>query len=86
MDDHKVFNKTKNSFSALDVHIQALQGLDTQKNASGTEKKNALGGDQDVKKRKATVQGSRGAEKLKKANVKGMAKLSSFFQKQSTKA
>ena len=35
------------------------------------------GGD---KKRKA-VKASTGVEKLKKANVKGMAKLSSFFQK-----
>ena len=32
------------------------------------------------KKRKAG-KGSTGVEKLKKANVKGMAKLSSFFQK-----
>ena len=32
------------------------------------------------KKRKA-AKGSTGVEKLKKANVKGMAKLSSFFQK-----
>lgn len=36
---------------------------------------------QDSKKRKAVVQASKGVEKLKKANVKGMAKLSTFFKK-----
>ena len=35
---------------------------------------------QDGKKRKAAVQASKGVEKLKKANTKGMAKLSSFFK------
>ena len=32
------------------------------------------------KKRKAPVRASMGVEKLKKANTKGMAKLSTFFQ------
>ena len=35
----------------------------------------------DGKKRKGAAKASQGVEKLKKANVKGMAKLSSFFQK-----
>ena len=35
----------------------------------------------DPKKRKQAAQTSRGVEKLKKANVKGMAKLSTFFTK-----
>lgn len=36
-----------------------------------------------TKKRKGPAKGSHGVEKLKKANVKGMAKLSNFFQKAS---
>ena len=37
----------------------------------------------ETKKRKGAAKASHGVEKLKKANVKGMAKLSSFFQKAS---
>jgi len=33
------------------------------------------------KKRKAKSKASQGVERLKKANISGMAKLSSFFQK-----
>lgn len=39
--------------------------------------------EQNGKKRKATGQESMGVTKLKKANIKGMSKLSSFFQKKS---
>jgi ribonuclease H2 subunit B len=35
----------------------------------------------DGKKRKAKAKGSQGVEKLKKANLTGIAKISSFFQK-----
>ena len=37
--------------------------------------------EKDGKKRKAKGQASSGVEKLKKVNTRGMAKLSSFFQK-----
>ncbi|KAK7687045.1 hypothetical protein QCA50_009545 [Cerrena zonata] len=37
----------------------------------------------ETKKRKGAAKGSHGVEKLKKANTKGMAKLSNFFQKAS---
>ena len=37
--------------------------------------------DDSTKKRKAKTKASHGVEKLKKANVSGMAKISSFFQK-----
>lgn len=39
----------------------------------------------DGKKRKAATQASKGVEKLKKVNTKGMAMLSTFFQKSKTK-
>lgn len=39
----------------------------------------------DGKKRKASTQASKGVEKLKKVNTKGMAKLSTFFQKNQAK-
>jgi len=38
-----------------------------------------------AKKRKAAAQTSKGVEKLKKVSTRGMAKLSSFFQKQDAK-
>lgn len=45
------------------------------------ESKTSAGGKAAGKKRKAA--GSTGVEKLKKANTKGMAKLSTFFQPKS---
>lgn len=75
------------SFTALDAHrkmiqdeamslaagkMNAVEARESQDNS----KEEKDGGD---KKRKAKT--SVGVEKLKKANIKGMAKLSSFFQK-----
>ncbi|PPQ99458.1 hypothetical protein CVT24_005265 [Panaeolus cyanescens] len=70
-------------FSELDQHIQWLHEI-AVKNAATTApakkgKADAKGGD---KKRKAT-KASHGVETLKKANVNGMAKISSFFNKTS---
>lgn len=71
------------SFSALNAHIEALKAAsmaiepqNTSKDENGDSQMEKGG-----KKRKAAGQASRGVEKLKKVNVKGMAKLSSFFQK-----
>ncbi|TCD71262.1 hypothetical protein EIP91_011740 [Steccherinum ochraceum] len=44
-------------------------------------KESKSGASEGAKKRKVAAKGSHGVEKLKKANTKGMAKLSSFFQK-----
>ena len=74
------------SFTALNAHIAALDALST---APINESKSGKGGQKgkendkdakDGKKRKAGSQGT-GVEKLKKANIKGMSKLSSFFTK-----
>ena len=56
-----------------------------QETSTGKKKpqKSTAQEDSNGKKRKATNQVSKGVEKLKKANVKGMSKISSFFQKKS---
>ncbi|KAH8119008.1 ribonuclease H2, subunit B [Phellopilus nigrolimitatus] len=73
----------KFDFTALTAHVDVLEAAasihETTTPANKTQK--TQGEDQDGKKRKAAVQASKGVEKLKKANTKGMAKLSSFFQK-----
>lgn len=72
------------SFSALDAHVEALNAATMAVSESQNSKNANTNGDakeQDAKKRKAAGQASRGVEKLKKVNVKGMAKLSTFFQK-----
>ena len=73
------------SFAALDKYLKilkeeavALSAINmnaVEAKESGTERKDSV----TDKKRKA--KGSTGVEKLKKANIKGMSKLSSFFQK-----
>lgn len=79
-----------NSFAELDTHLLAIHAEQTaieefnaqavpkpKKGKAPSQKK----GDPAEKKRKAPARASNGVEKLKKANVKGMAKISSFFQK-----
>ncbi|KAI0780054.1 ribonuclease H2, subunit B [Fomes fomentarius] len=74
-------------FAALDAYMKVLKeeamalaavnmnAVEARESKDSKEEKDA-GGD---KKRKA--KGTTGIEKLKKANIKGMAKLSTFFQK-----
>ena len=72
------------SFVALDAHITALynENILAIKQANGNvDKQNDQEAEGNGRKRKAAAQGSKGVEKLKKANIKGMAKLSTFFQK-----
>ncbi|THH21340.1 hypothetical protein EW146_g201 [Bondarzewia mesenterica] len=71
-------------FSALDAHLKALQDEAAAlalANAPIVKAKKTNAGGEDEKKRKAKAKGSQGVEKLKKTNVNGMAKISSFFQK-----
>ena len=49
--------------------------------APGTKPRAADAVEDGGKKRKAKSKGSQGVERLKKANISGMAKLSTFFQK-----
>ncbi|KZV85867.1 hypothetical protein EXIGLDRAFT_741256 [Exidia glandulosa HHB12029] len=67
-------------FSALDAYLSTLQDdlFPTTKKTSAAA---SLPAQEKGTKRKAEKQGSRGVEKLKKANTAGMSKLSSFFQK-----
>jgi ribonuclease H2 subunit B len=74
------------SFTPLDAHIKALKDEEAAiALASAPAKKPRAADvvDGDGKKRKAKSKASQGVEKLKKANVSGMAKISSFFQKKS---
>ncbi|KLO16903.1 hypothetical protein SCHPADRAFT_913867 [Schizopora paradoxa] len=78
-------------FSALDAHIEELDranlALTIQESDKGAKKSKAQKPEENAGgKRKAAAQGSKGVEKLKKANVKGMAKLSTFFQKPAAKS
>ncbi|PAV18546.1 ribonuclease h2 subunit b [Pyrrhoderma noxium] len=77
---------TKFNFSELNNHVAALEAAQiVQEPSTGKKKpqKPTAQEDSNGKKRKATNQVSKGVEKLKKANVKGMSKISSFFQKKS---
>ena len=78
------------SFAELDAHLLAIQAEQTaieELNARADPKpktrkaQSQTKGDPAEKKRKAPAKASNGVEKLKKANIKGMAKISSFFQK-----
>ena len=75
----RAFTQSFKSFHALD------QFLDSQRipivEAAAKEVAKAVDENADGKKRKNGAQNSRGVEKLKKANTKGMAKLSTFFKK-----
>ncbi|KZT08343.1 uncharacterized protein LAESUDRAFT_697204 [Laetiporus sulphureus 93-53] len=76
----------KFDFAELQSYLQAIQTEQAAAAAEATNSGNAKkskskNGDTAEKKRKAQSKASQGVEKLKKANVKGMAKISSFFQK-----
>ena len=78
--------KCFDSFAALDAHVESLNAADVAAAISLSNGTNKTSGEKeeaekDGKKRKAKGQASSGVEKLKKVNTKGMAKLSSFFQK-----
>ncbi|EGO25228.1 hypothetical protein SERLADRAFT_436986 [Serpula lacrymans var. lacrymans S7.9] len=74
-------------FTALNAYLKTFSNeqaalLATNANTSKSKKKNAATNEEDTgKKRKNQVKSSNGVEKLKKANVNGMSKLSSFFKK-----
>ena len=78
--------KGRCSLSKLDAHVKALASeqsfLESEKNVA-TKKSKADGAtaSEGTKKRKKDGKGSHGVEKLKKANVNGMSKLSTFFTK-----
>ena len=76
-----------NSFAALNAHLEAnqkeLAALAASKMSSVEARESGETKTTETKKRKGAAKASHGVEKLKKANVKGMAKLSSFFQKAS---
>jgi ribonuclease H2 subunit B len=76
------------SFTTLDAHIKALKDEEAAialAGAPGRKKKSRAAADEieddDGKKRKAKTKASQGVEKLKKVNLSGMTKISSFFQK-----
>lgn len=74
------------SLSKLDAHVKALskeQSLLTSEDTTVTRKSKTGTGTvlEGAKKRKKEGKGSHGVEKLKKANVSGMSKLSTFFTK-----
>jgi ribonuclease H2 subunit B len=64
------------SFTELEKYLQSLEEEIAPPIAKGSVKGKSMPAT-DTKKRK----GSQGMEKLKKANVNGMAKLSTFFSK-----
>ncbi|KAG6333383.1 hypothetical protein ID866_5701 [Astraeus odoratus] len=77
-------------FKRLDAHIEALQQqrlnlLSANVTITTTNKKDKKStstvSEDNSRKRKKETKGSHGVEKLKKANVDGMAKLSTFFVK-----
>jgi ribonuclease H2 subunit B len=73
------------SFTTLDAHIKALKDEEVANALAGAPAKKKSRAADEIedggKKRKAKTKASQGVEKLKKANVSGMAKISSFFQK-----
>ncbi|TDL25895.1 hypothetical protein BD410DRAFT_783874 [Rickenella mellea] len=70
-------------FSLLDIHLKQIQDDVTIATKEVNRVKNGkLNNNTEEKKRKAS-QTSTGVEKLKKANINGMSKLSSFFKKTS---
>ena len=78
--------KRQISLSKLDAHLKALateQSLLASENTAVTKKSKAGAPSvqEGTKKRKKDSRSSQGVEKLKKANVSGMSKLSTFFTK-----
>ncbi|KAH9935311.1 ribonuclease H2, subunit B [Fomitopsis serialis] len=78
---------TQYDFAALDAHLQTIQAEqmasieDTPIPKAKRGKAQSQTGEAAEKKRKAPAKASTGVEKLKKVNVNGMSKISSFFQK-----
>jgi ribonuclease H2 subunit B len=75
------------SFTKLDEYLQMLHDeaaalVVANSNTSKSKSKNIDKGNDD-KKRKNKANTSQGVDKLKKANINGMAKMSSFFRKAS---
>lgn len=64
------------SFKALDAYLKSLEPEIAPLKSDAKQKKVS-----DVKEAGTKRKGSRGAESLKKANVKGMAKISDMFKK-----
>ncbi len=76
------------SFATLTVYLKGLDDEATAQAASRMDKVEARestssSAPANEKKRKGQAKASQGVEKLKKANTKGMSKLSSFFQAKS---
>ena len=72
------------SFTPLDAYVKSLKDEESAialAGAPGTKSRAADAVEDGGKKRKAKSKGSQGVERLKKANISGMAKLSTFFQK-----
>lgn len=72
------------SFTRLDAHIKALKDEEAAMALASTpavKARVAAATGDDGKKRKGKTKGSQGVEKLRKVDVSGMAKISSFFQK-----
>ncbi|OCH95159.1 hypothetical protein OBBRIDRAFT_816783 [Obba rivulosa] len=73
-------------FTALDTYLKALREeavslAAADMNKAEMRESQTKGAEATDKKRKGQAKASYGVEKLKKANVKGMSKISSFFQK-----
>ncbi|KAI0266799.1 ribonuclease H2, subunit B [Gloeopeniophorella convolvens] len=74
----------KYDFTALDAHVKTVRDEQIAVAAMGVpvvKQKVTDTVEDGSKKRKAKSKGSQGVEKLKKVNVSGMSKISSFFQK-----
>ena len=72
------------SFTLLDAHVKALKDEEIAIALAGapvTKPRVTDVVEGDGKKRKAKSKASQGVEKLKKANISGMSKISTFFQK-----
>ena len=65
---------------SLEAEAAALVAAEMDKAEARESKTTASGKGSTEKKRKGLAKASTGVEKLKKANTKGMAKLSTFFQ------
>lgn len=71
------------SFTKLDAYLQTLQDENIPVAANTAKTKVKDTDNVDDKKRKLKSKASQGVDKLKKANISGMAKMSSFFKKAS---
>ncbi|KAI0254053.1 ribonuclease H2, subunit B [Lactifluus subvellereus] len=71
-------------FTLLDAHVKALKDEEVAMALAGTpvvKARVAVAAEDDGKKRKAKTKASQGVGKLRKVDVSGMAKISTFFQK-----